>query len=219
MTRIQFLLPLALLGAVACSGGDDPAIDDTAGGQTDDGGTTDDPSGFSAEIRANRPSFMPIFKIQPANNDDAEKIAMSCGGNSVCTAKLEEPGEWRLWGEATGWLITYNKVVAIAEDGEVAVVTLNEFGDYGIDVTGLVYEDEDGDQHEVETLFAQGQVVLDGLMVRKIPMLGNKFEGQVAGQPYTVSGEVAADLSSITFVSTNDETLEAETFTYKLVVE
>ncbi len=214
--RFLFLLPLALL-ATGCNAPDDTGANDTT--VIDDGGTNDpivDP-GFSATIVAERPAFMPVFQLQPADDDQAPKTPMSCGGNNVCTAELDEPGNWRLWGTADGWMITYNKVVSVTEDGERAEVTLDQFGDYGVDLSGLVYEDEDGERYEVETTYVDGKVVLTGL-ARSGPMLGYDFGGPSGDVGYTIVGTISEDLEVITIDMVEDASSESiDSISYTLV--
>lgn len=195
---MRFLPLLPLILAIGCttpdeSGGDskDPKVNDLVG--------------FSAEIRAQRPVPEIAFAIQPANDDGADKVPMNCEGD-LCSVQITEPGEWRLWGTAPGFVVTYNKVTAATEDGTVASVTLDEFGDYGIDLNDLTYEDSsDGETYKVATSYFGGEVVLDGLLMPDIPMSGYEFEGAVPGHPYTVSGEIAEDLSVINYSTFRNE--------------
>ncbi len=193
--RFLPLLPLIAAMAIGCT------TPDESGDSKD---TEVNDLGFSAEIRAERPIPEVAFAIQPADDDGADKVPMTCEGD-LCSVETSQPGEWRLWGTAPGFFITYNKVIPATTDGSVSSVSLDQFGDYGVDLTGLTYEDSsDGDRYEVVTAYNGGEDVLDGLLIPNIPMLGNEFEGAVPGHPYTVSGEIAEDLSTITYSQHDD---------------
>lgn len=183
-----FLPMLIALAAMGCSPTDPSEKDGETPG-------VDDP-GFSAEIRAERPIPQVAFAIQPAEDDRAEKVAMTCEGN-LCSVETSQPGEWRLWGTAPGFMITYNKVIPVTTDGSVSSVSLDQFGDYGIDLTGLMYEDNfDGEQYTIKTDYIEGKVGLKGFSpgFSGMLMLGNDLHLDL-GDGYVASGVILDDLS------------------------